>query len=112
MKVQHQISLFNDGDAFISMIEIYLSPSSSRPLRDEIAPAHQVVGGRAEAKQPIDEASTAVAEFAEERDGLQPAKGLLDQLPFALAQGIGRMTRRAPINGAPAEPGVLGHMRG
>ena len=111
MTVQHPMPFFNDGDAFISMIEIYLAPSSSRPSRDEIAPAHQVVGGRTKAKQPIDEASAAVAEFAEERDGLQPAEGLLDQLPLALTQGIARMTRGATINRAAAEPGVLGHVR-
>ena len=52
-----------------------------------------------------------VAEFAEERDGLQPAEGLLDQLPLALTQGIARMTRGATINRAAAEPGVLGHVR-
>jgi len=31
------------------MIGIHRSPSSSRPLRNEVAPAHQVVGGGAEA---------------------------------------------------------------
>ena len=108
MTVQHPTPFFNDGDAFISMIEIYRSPSSSRPLRNEIAPAHQIVGGRPEAKHPVDEASATVAEFAEERDGLQPAEGLLDQLPLALTQGIARMPRGATINRAAAEPGVLG----
>src|SRR6476619_5058996 len=102
MKLQHPISLLVDGDAFIAMIGIHRSPSSSGPLRHEIAPAHQVIGGGPEAKLPVDEASAAVAEFPEEPHGLQPPEGLLDQLPLALAQGVARMARRTAIDGAPA----------
>src|ERR1700726_180692 len=100
MQVQHPMSLLVDGDVFIAMIGIHRSLSSLRPLRHEIAPAHQVVGGGAEAKQPIDEAATAVTKFAEEPDGLHPAEGLLDQLPLALAQGIARMARGPAIDRA------------
>src|SRR6266542_1887219 len=111
MTVQRSISLFVDGDAFIAMIGIHRSLSSSRPLRHEIAPAHQVVGGGAEAKQPVDEMSAAVAELAEEPDGLHPAEGLLDQFPLALTQGIARMTSRAAIDRAATESGVLRDVR-
>jgi hypothetical protein len=70
--------------------------SASRAWRDEIAPAHQVVGGRAEAKQPVDKTSASVPQFAEERDGLQPAKGLFDQLPLALVDSISGVSGRRP----------------
>ena len=88
MKAQPQMSLFVAGDAFIAMIGIHRSPSSSRPLRDEIAPPDQVVCGRGEGKDPVDEAAAAMAELAEQADGFHPPEGLLDQFSFPLAHGI------------------------
>src|SRR6185503_19059597 len=111
MQLQHSISFGVDGDAFIAMIGIPSASSASRPLRDEVAPAHQVVGSGAEAKQPVDEASAAVAEFPKEPYGLHPAKGLFDQFPFALAHGVAGMARGAAIDGAPSGTGVLRHVR-
>src|SRR4030095_4958584 len=91
--------LFVDGDAFIAMIGIPSALSASRPLRDEIAPAHQIVGGRAEAKQPIDETAASVAQFAEECDGLQPAKRLLNELPLSMTEAIAGVSRGARVDG-------------
>src|SRR6266545_4693552 len=99
MKVQHSNSFFVEGDALIAMIGIHRLPSSSGALCHEIAPPHQVVGRRAEAKQPVDEASAPMPQFAEEGDGLQPAEGLLDQLSLALTQRVARMTRGAAVDG-------------
>ena len=51
-------------------------------------------------------------QLAEERHGLQPAKGLLDQLPFAMTAPIPGMPRRAPIDRAAAiAEFILGHVR-
>ena len=77
------------------MIGIYRSPSRLRSLRDEVAPAHQIVGGGAEAKQPIDETPTAVSQLAEERDGLQPAERLLNELALTMTEPV------APVSGRP-----------
>ena len=63
MQVQHAISFFHDGDAFIAMIGRRLVRSSSDGLCHEIAPADQVVHGSAEAELPVDEASSPMTEF-------------------------------------------------
>ena len=101
MQVQYPVSLVVNGEAFIAVIRIPSASSTSRPLRDQIAPAHPVVGGGAEAKQPVDEPSAAVAQLAEERDGLQPPERLLNELPFLM--------RRSRCGRAQF---VLGHVRG
>src|SRR5262245_47123492 len=106
MRLQHPISHVVDGDAFIAMIGIPPASSASRLLRNEVAPAHEVIGSGAEAKQPVDEASTAVAEFPKKPHRFHPAKGLLDQLPFALADGVAGMARGAAVDRAPAGTGV------
>ena len=81
-------------------------------LRNEIAPAHQVVRGGTEAKQPIDEAPAAVAQLAEQRDGLQPAERLLNQLPLAMTESIAGVSGRARVDRAAAVPEfVLGDVR-
>src|SRR5262245_52349186 len=86
----------------MTMSHVHRSPRSLRRLRGEIAPTHQVVGGRSEAKQPIDERSAAVAQLPQERDGLQPAKRLLHEFPFAMTQTVARVSCRARIDRAAA----------
>src|SRR5258706_2914680 len=50
--------------------------------------------------------------FAQQRNGLQPAKTFFDALPLLLADGIAPLPRRAAINGAAASsPKVLRHVR-
>ena len=50
--------------------------------------------------------------FAQQRNGLQPAKTFFDALPLLLADGIARLSRGATINGAAASsPKVLRHVR-
>ena len=111
MELQLPISVVVDSDAFIAMIGHPRGSSASRASRDEIAPAHQVVGGRAEAKQPVDKTSASVPQFAEERDGLQPAKGLFDQLPLAMADAIPGVSGRARVDrAAPVSEFVLRDM--
>src|SRR5919204_825185 len=100
MAVQHLISFLADGDVITMMIWIDRSRPSSGPLCDESPPAHQVVCGSAEAELPINEPATTVPQLAEESDRLQPAKGLLNQLPLAMTQSIAGMTRRPRVDGA------------
>src|SRR6266705_1038177 len=102
MNVQHAISFFDDGDAFIAMIRVPLSSSSSGPLRHQITPAHQVVRGGAEGEDPIDESSATVPQLAEQRDGLQPAKRLLNELPLAMTDAIADVSGRTSVDGAAA----------
>ena len=80
MKLQHPSSVLVEEGPFIAMIGIHRYSSWSGPLRDEIAPAHQVVRSGAEAKQPIDEAPATMPQFAEEGHSFQPSEGLLHQL--------------------------------
>src|SRR5437899_9893910 len=84
------------------MIPIVLWPSSSRGLRLQVAPAHEVVRRRAKGKDPIHESAAAMAEFAKQGDGLQPAKRLLDQFPLALADHIAGVTPGPRVDGAAA----------
>src|SRR5579862_6157658 len=94
------------------MTGIHRSPSSSRALRHEIAPAHEVVGGGAEAKQPVDQSSATVPQFAKQRDGLQPAEGLLNELALAMTEPIPDVSGRARVDGGATVPEfVLGDMR-
>src|SRR5262249_8633768 len=96
--LQHRIPLLVDGDAIATMIRIPRSSGWSGMLRHEIAPAHQVVGGRTEAKEPVDEATAAVPQFPEERDGLQPTKRLLNELALAVTQTVAGVPRRACVD--------------
>src|SRR5688572_27118074 len=96
---------------FIAMLGLRRVRPSSDGLCHEIAPAAEVVRGGAEAKLPVDEASSPMPEFAQESHGLQPAEGLLDQFSLALTHGIARMARGPAIDRAPAGAGVLGHVR-
>src|SRR5688572_15857519 len=111
MTLQRPIPSGVDVDAVMVMFGVPSSSSASRPLRDEITPAHQVVGGGAKAKQPIHEASATVAQLAEEGDGLQPAERLLNQLPLAMTDAIPGVSGGARVDRTAAVPEfVLGHM--
>src|SRR6188508_2519661 len=100
MKLQHPSSVLVEEGPFIAMIGIHRYSSWSGPLRDEIAPADHVVRRRGEGKDPIDESTAAVAEFAEQADGLHPTEGLLDQFALPLAERVARVTERARIDRA------------
>src|SRR5215469_10757413 len=54
----------------------------------QVAHAHQVVGCAREGKDPIYLQGSAMTHFAQQRDGLQPAKTFFDALPFLLADGV------------------------
>ena len=78
----------------------------------QIPHAHQVVGRAGESEDPIDLQRSAMAHFAHQRNGLQPAKTFFDALPLLLADGIAPVPRGAAINGAAASsPKVLCHVR-
>src|SRR5262249_14489088 len=49
--------------------------------------------------------------LAQSTDALDPAERFLDAFADALAGGVARMPRRAPIDRRAAASGVLGHMR-
>ena len=99
---QHPVFAIDEVYAFDVMTRIHSAASASGRLRDEIAPPDQVVRRGAEGKHPIDETAAPVAEFPKQRHGLQPPKGLLDQLAFALTERVAGMTGGAAINRAPA----------
>src|SRR6187401_2342661 len=110
--VQHLISLAVGGDAVTAMFPMHRSLAVSASLRHEIPPAYQVVRGGAERKLPIDEASAAMPQFAEQRDRLQPAEGLLNELPFLMTAPIPGMSSRPRVDRAAAvSECVLGHVR-
>src|SRR5215469_8550753 len=78
----------------------------------QIANAHQIVGGACEGENPIHFAHSAMANFAHQRDRLQPTEALFDPLPLSLAEGIPQMPHGAPVNRAAAAASVvLCHMR-
>src|SRR5262245_35752503 len=79
-------------------VRIHRSSLRSDALRHEIAPAHEVVRGRAKAKLPIDETPPTVTQFAKQRHGLQPTERLLNELPFAMTEPIARVSGRAGID--------------
>src|SRR5215475_6764930 len=109
--IQHQILFPVDGEAVIAMIRIRGWLRSSHVLRDEGAPPHEVVGGSAEAKQPSHEPSTAVPQFAKQRDGFQPAECLFNELAFPMTRSITRVSGCARIDRASAVAElVLGDM--
>src|SRR5437773_7003145 len=86
------------------MMRMYRSPGRSGPLCHESAPAHQVVGRRAEGEEPIDESSAAMTEFAQQSDRLQPTERLLNELPLAMTVPIARVSSRARVDRAAAIP--------
>src|SRR6476659_3671436 len=109
--VQHQMSALVEGDAVTTIMRIHCSSRWSSLLRDEIAPAHEVVGRGAETKQPIDEASATVSQLAEERDGLQPAKRLHNEFALAMTPAVSGVSRGAGIDcAATVAELVLGDM--
>src|SRR5215212_2742975 len=88
---------------FITMVTMLASLSSSLgSLRDQIAPADQVVGRGAEGKDPVDQSSAAVSQFAEQPDRLHPPEGLLDEFALPLTQRVAGVSGRAPIDGTAA----------
>src|SRR5215218_769130 len=96
------MSFVDESDAFSTMSSLVPSPSLLGALRDQIAPADQVVRRGAEGEQPVDESSAAVAQFAKQPDRLHPAEGLLDEFPFALTPFVAGVSRRAVIDGTAA----------
>src|SRR5437870_653264 len=98
-------------DVFIAMIPIVSSPSSSRVLGHQVTPPHKVVRRRAEGEDPINEPSAAVPQLAEQRDGLQPTKRLLNEFPLAMTDAIADVSGRTRVDGAAAvSEFVLRHM--
>src|SRR4051794_30554898 len=73
-------------------------------LASNVRSTDQVVGGRGEGHDPIDQFAATVPQLAQPADGLHPAEDLLNQFPFALTDGVARMTGRAPVD---ARAGVL-----
>jgi mRNA interferase HigB len=53
-----------------------------------------------------------VPQFAQQRNGLQPAEAFFDALPLLLAEGIARLSRGAAVDGtAASSSGVLQYVR-
>jgi hypothetical protein len=78
----------------------------------QVSHAHQVVGCAREGKDPIYLQGSAMTHFAQQRDGLQPAKTFFDALPFLLTEGVASMSRGSTIDRAAASPSqVLRHVR-
>src|SRR3954447_18135695 len=84
---------------------------ASRAGRQQAAESHNVVRGSTEGEDPVHQSAATMPQFAKPADGLDPSKGLLDELALALTDGIARMARRAAIDAAAPLRGVLCHMR-
>src|SRR5215213_10508654 len=102
MRFSTPISCSDESDSLITMSPMVPSPSLLGALRDQIAPADQVVRRGAEGEQPVDQSPAAVAEFTKQPHGLHPPEDLLDQFPFALTQFVAGVSRRAVIDGTAA----------
>src|SRR6187401_1035506 len=85
-----------------SMMSAALRRAPSRRRGDEIPPPDQVVRGGGKAEDPIHEPPSAMAQSAQQPNGLHPAKRLLDEFAFPLAAPIAGMTRRPAVNGTAA----------
>lgn len=78
----------------------------------EVAHAHQIVSSAGKGEEPVDLAQSAMAQFAHQSHGLQPAKAFLDPFSLPLTEGVSKMSCRASINGtAAAPPVILGYVR-
>jgi len=78
----------------------------------QVSHAHQIVGCASERENPIHFQCAAVPQFAQQRDGLQPAEAFFDALPLLLAEGIARLSRGAAVDGtAASSSGVLRYVR-
>jgi hypothetical protein len=74
----------------------------ARNYGHEVPHSHQIVGGTGEGKEPINLADSAMPQFTQQRNRLQPPETFLDALSLALTDGVARMPRSAFINRAPA----------
>src|SRR5258708_26521504 len=69
---------------------VRVARDSRRPRQQRTEP-DQVVGRGGEGDDPIHEESAAVPQLAQAADRFHPAKDLLDQFPFSLADGVALM---------------------
>jgi hypothetical protein len=56
--------------------------------RGQVPHSHQIVNGAREGKDPVHFADSAMAQFAQKRDCLQPPEALFNPLPFLLTNTI------------------------
>src|SRR5207245_11656589 len=70
----------------------------------QISHAHQIVGGTGEGKNPVHFTDSTMTQLPQERNRFQPPEAFFDPLPPLLTQTIAKVTRRAPVDGAPAIP--------
>jgi hypothetical protein len=77
-------------------------------LSQQFRRPHQIVGDRGEGEAPIDLRLAAQFGPAQAGDGLDPAERLLDPLADALALGVARMARGAPVDRRASAAGVAG----
>ena len=65
--------------------------------------SHEVVGGRREGHDPIDERTAPMAQLPQSANRLQPAEDLLDQLPLPLTDLVTGMPCGPAVDGAVAD---------
>src|ERR1700746_1885825 len=68
----------------------------------QISHAHQIVGGTGEGKDPVHFTDSTMTQLPQECNRFQPPKAFFDSLPPFLPHEIAVVTRRAPVNRAPA----------
>ena len=73
-------------------------------LNRQIPHVDQVVGGCSKGEVPSHLEDSAMPNFPQQRDRLQPSEALFNVLPLPLADGISNVLRRASINRAPTWP--------
>src|SRR5947209_18890684 len=70
--------------------------------REQVPHPDQVIGGGREGENPSNTEDTTMSRLAQQGHRFDPAKHFLDALPFAHADLIAVMARRAAVNGAAA----------
>src|SRR5215469_10416125 len=97
---------------YLMRLEAEVGPDLHRLNGGQISHAHQVVGGAGESEDPVHFANSAMPNFSQERNRLQPAEAFFDALPLSLAHCVARVPRGAAINRAAAGSSqVLRHVR-
>src|SRR3989442_6246349 len=80
----------------------HASPWTSSRRSDQVANAHQIVGGRRPSKHPPHPLPAPVPHLAHQRHGLHPPEDFFDSFTLLLAYRVARVTDGSGIDGAPA----------
>src|SRR6267143_4052956 len=89
----------------------HASPWTSSRRSDQVANAHQILGGRRPSKHPPHPLPAPVPHLAHQRHGLHPPEDFFDSFTLLLAYRLARVTAGSGIDGAAAVGIILRHRR-